>query len=200
MSDANGTIAVVSRAAMQASGTMVVVNARMSKASGTLAVVTGSPPAAHLGAGRSLARFAMGTARPFARAGQLAKQQAKPQARPPPEPATDEDLYDSVSLPLQEMSDTWDVAMANARSDPFRVPCVQEAKAAGLLLPLRVLLASEIGEFAQAGLVTFMPQSPPSILHNAATVLRAPSTPAPKCRLSAGSARAWRRASFPRLR
>ena len=115
----------------------------------------------------------MGTARPFTRAGQPAKQRAKPRARPPPEPATDEDLYDSVSLPLQEMSDTWDMAMANARSDPFRVPCVQEAKAAGLLLPLRVPLASEIGEFAQAGLATFMPQSPPSILHNAATVLLA---------------------------
>ena len=108
----------------------------------------------------------------FARTGQLAKQQAKHQARPPPEPTTDEDLYDSGSLPLQDMSDSWDVAMANARSDPFRVPCVQEAKVAGQLLPLRVPPASEIGEFAQ-GLATFMPQSPPSILHNAATVLLA---------------------------
>ena len=48
--------------------------------------------------------------------------------------------------------------MDNAHGDVFRVPRVQEARAAGELLLLRVPFSSEVGQFAQ-GLCAFIPNS-----------------------------------------
>ena len=68
----------------------------------------------------------------FARAKQEARQQ---QAWHPEKAADEEDTYDASSLQLQEMTDTWDVAMRNAHAYSMRLSSACRKLRNLLLLP-----------------------------------------------------------------